>query len=384
VKANNDEPVFPDLPAALVEEMLNKAQDSGEEVLVYLNDLKKSKNKYREILEENGFIHSDSQLGYAPAPTTCGIDGSYTVERLLSVDLLFAAAIAIEGLTPPSESRHWELPHHLTYSSVERHSSDTTTILRAIMIGEELLLAVNSPHDVVMLDMTLTLPIIYFNQATIKANELSYLKCSKKFIYNIPLYLKAYENILTSVRSDQHFIGIPKYSTRREIGNKFNFNINSDDRGLLTILLNPSELTIPISIARPDSAWHLNTNHIKNINTNELDVIVKNIIHALNNLHIIYYKPQMWLPALRIETPQNMANNSYRMSIVIQGLKHQCSTSSILEPYPLYMADRMVKSLSSSAPAFKHIATRRISESYEGNIGEVFFAMHGYRSDRGR
>lgn len=33
------------------------------------------------------------------------------------------------------------------------------------MLGRELLLAAQAPHDLVMLDMTLTLPIIYFNQA---------------------------------------------------------------------------------------------------------------------------------------------------------------------------------------------------------------------------
>jgi hypothetical protein len=57
---------------------------------------------------------------------------------------------------------------------------------------------------------------------------------------------------------------------------------------------------------------------------------------------------------------------------------------SILEPYPLYLADRTVKALVRAVPTFRQVATQRLSERYEGDIGEVFFAMHGYRSESGR
>lgn len=44
----------------------------------------------------------------------------------------------------------------------------------------------------------------------------------------------------------------------------------------------------------------------------------------------------------------------------------------MLEPYPIYLADRIVKSLARSLPAFRQIATQYISEKYDGDIGEVF------------
>lgn len=56
----------------------------------------------------------------------------------------------------------------------------------------------------------------------------------------------------------------------------------------------------------------------------------------------------------------------------------------MLEPYPVYLADRMVKSLTRAIPAFRQITTQRISERYTGDIAEVFFAMNGYRSETGR
>ena len=55
----------------------------------------------------------------------------------------------------------------------------------------------------------------------------------------------------------------------------------------------------------------------------------------------------------------------------------------MLEPYPIYMADRMVKAVARAVPAFRQITTQRISEQYKGSVDEVFFAMHSYRSETG-
>ena len=55
----------------------------------------------------------------------------------------------------------------------------------------------------------------------------------------------------------------------------------------------------------------------------------------------------------------------------------------MLEPYPIYLADRTVKALARAIPTFRQVATQRISELYDGEIGDVFFAMHGYRTESG-
>ena len=58
----------------------------------------------------------------------------------------------------------------------------------------------------------------------------------------------------------------------------------------------------------------------------------------LENLRVLYYKPHTWLPALRLEMPRGVAENDHRLATVLYGIKHQCATPSMLEPYPLYMA----------------------------------------------
>ena len=378
----NEEPrQFPDLPAALVEEVIRQASTAGDQLIINFRSLRDAREGFRHALEGKGVIRHESDLGCPPAPTTCGADGSYAIERLLGADLTAAAAVAVEGLTPPSEHRHWDQPHHLSYVEVEKHHEDTTTVLRSLMLGRELQLASSAPHDVVMLDGTLTLPLIYFNQALNKAPKTKDLRCSRAFLAGAVSFLEAYRAILVSSRSDKQYIALPKYSTRREIGLHVGWTGEHDDRGLLTLLLKPGEYTLPLVLQRPPEPWHLNVRCLAK--DNRAKVLGEEIVQALAASQTLYYKPQPWLPALRIEMSTSIASNPGRLAIVLQGLKHQCATAAMLEPYPLYLADRTVKALARAIPTFRQVATQRVSETYEGDIGDVFLSMHGYRSESG-
>ncbi len=160
-----DETPFVDLPAGLVEEMLGQTSAVGDLLLETFRRVKADRTILRQGLLDHKLILNESDLGYPPLPTTCAADGSYAIERLLTVDLAAAAAVAVEGLTPPSEKRHWDQPHHSTFVAAEVHHAETATVLRSVMLGRELQMATTAPHDLVMIDGTLTLPIIYFNQA---------------------------------------------------------------------------------------------------------------------------------------------------------------------------------------------------------------------------
>jgi NurA domain len=380
-----DETPFADLPAALVEEVLAQTAAVGDLLLTTFRRIKVDRARYRDALVRKGLIRHDSSLGHPPLPTTCGTDGSYAVERLLVADLAAAAAVAVEGLTPPSEVRHWEQPRHSTFMAAEVHHEETQTILRAVMLGQELLLAARAPHDLVMIDMTLTLPLIYFNQALNEAPaNRDALECAGEFVAHCAEYLDAYRTLLRAERSDRNYVGLPKYSTRREIGVEMGWPGEHDDRGLLSLLLQSGELTDPRPLAQPAQRWHLNTAALPAGLRQEVDLLAADVVAQLEQVHVFYYRPQEWLPALRVEVAPNTARNPHRLASVVQGLKHQCATPGMLEPYPLYLADRTVKALARSLPAFRQVATQRISEHYDGDIAEIFFGMHGYRSEAGR
>jgi hypothetical protein len=380
---------FADLPAALVEEVLGQTAAVAEGLLTSFKAIRAHRRSLRNHLLASDLVINESSLGYPPLPTTCATDGSYAIERLLTTDLAAAAAVAVEGLTPPSETRHWANPRHATFVAAEPHLEDTASVLRAVMLGEELCLAVEAPHDVVLIDGTLTLPTIYFNQALGKLHDAATLQCAQRFTERCIEYLAAYLTILRAQRSDKHFVSMPKYSTRREIGRIVDWPTTYDDRGMLTLLLNPGELTRPIELEHPrdqqgNVTWHINTGRLPQETKARAAELAGAIVDALESVRVFYYKPHDWLPALRIEVSASVASNQHRLASVVQGIKHQCATPSMLEPYPIYLADRTVKALARSVPAVRQVTTQRVSEQYEGDIGEVFFAMHGYRSESGR
>lgn len=380
---------FADLPSALVDDVLARTTDIAMNLVTSFQDAKDKRAERRARLVDSGMVVTESSLGHPPHPTTCATDGSYAIDRLLARDLVAAAAVAVEGLTPPSEERHWDRPHHSTFLAAEPHHRDTSTVLRAVMLGEELRLITKAPHDLLMLDGTMTLPLIYFNQALNKAPLVPGLQCAQEFVTNVQSYLDAYLSILRSKRSDKHFVALPKYSSRREVGRQLGWPEGYDDRGMLTLLLNSGELTKPRELEHPrnldgEITWHLDTGRLPEKVRAPAKELADEIVRTLGPLHVTYYKPQEWLPALRIEMSQSIASNKHRLATVIQGVKHQTITPSMLEPYPIYLADRMVKALRRGVKGFRQVATQRVSEEYKGDIGDVFFALHAYRTDSGR
>lgn len=330
-------------------------------------------------MRDQGILKRDTDLGYPGIPTTCGVDGAYAVEKLLAIDFTACAAVAIEGLTPPSEERYWEKPHHRVFIQSEKHEPDTGTVLRGLMMEMELELATRAPHDLVFLDGSLTTPLIYMNQAINKVLE-SETEAGKALKQKFKNWLVSYQTILEASRTDKLWVSIPKYTTRRELGNKLNWPSHYDDRAVLTTILSPGEFTLPILLERPSQPWHLSLPYVDS----ELERLKKEVISAIYRLYVMYYRPHNWTPAFRIEMGASIATNSARIAVLLQGLKYQCGTPGIFEPYPLYIADRMVKHLGNAIPAFRQTATRRMTELHQGDVGDIFFSMHGYRTESGR
>lgn len=375
---------FAELPEALVEEMLSKSEQVGDRLYDSFKEIQNNKAKMRQQLQEKNVLKQDAEVGYPGIPTTCGVDGSYVVERLLATDFAACAAVAIEGLTPPSEKRHWEKPHHRVFIQPERHNPDTGTVIRGLMIEMELELAVKAPHDVVLLDGSLATPLIYMNQAVNKVleweDEGNFSEIGKALKDRFMEFLKNYKTVLESSRTDKLWVSMPKYTTRRELGKKLEWLPHYDDRAILTTILSPGEFTSPIPLEKPRQPWHLRLP----FEDKELKSLRDEVISAIERLHVMYYRPHSWTPVFRIEMASSVATNNFRIAVLLQGLKYQSGTPGILEPYPLYISDRIVKHLGIAIPAFRQTATRRMTELHQGDIGEIFFNMHGYRTESGR
>src|SRR5436853_1165748 len=378
----SDQP-FVDLPAGLVDELIDNTGAIGSRVLEGFEHLRETRSALRAGLDDRKILGAEGDLPRAEPATVAAVDGSYAVDRLLTTGLCVCAAVGVEGLTPPHESRVWPDPKHRTFVTEESHSEETATVLRAVMVGYELELAEAAPHSVVMLDGTLALPIIYFNQAFDKAASAPQRKVASCFLERALPFLEAYEQMLTSPRSDKYYIGLPKYSTKSEVGTALAWPAAYDDGGLLRLLLQAGEYTKPMQLEKPPSPWHLS---LKGLDGSQLDragEVVERIQAAMSNLWTCYYRPRSWLPAVRIEMAASIAGNQQQLANVLGGVKDQCAAPVMMEPYPIYMADRMVKSISTALPAIRQVVTQQACETYGGDVGEVFFGLHSYRSEAG-
>jgi len=375
---------FAELPAALVEEMLSRTEPLSRRMQADFERLQAERLQRRQALEESGVLHRDRELPTGTlVPTTCGVDGAYALERLVATDFVAAAAVAVEGLTPPSETRFWPEPRHKLYVDTEAHHEETGTLARAVMMGMELELAVQAPHDVVFLDGSLTTPLIYFNQAVNRALQAPDLHLTAHLREQLLGYLQAYQAVLRGRRTDKAWVAVPKYSVRREIGKEFGWPERMDDRAMLTNLLEPGEFTEPRQLDSPQQPWHLNLDLLSGEALKEAEVLRNEIISLLEEVRIAYYRPSAWLPALRLEMSRAVAENPARLAMVIEALRFQSSTPGMLEPYPLYLADRVVKHLGRAVPALRQVTGQRLAEVYSGDIGDIFLNLHGYRTESG-
>src|SRR3989442_14867405 len=126
---------FEYLPEALVEEMLSHYKRLGEQLSASLEEIQSQKEKIRGSLGSQNLLRTDSAIIRSHAyPTTCGVDGSYAMERLLSTDIAAMAGVAVEGLTPPSEKRHWPHPHHICHILTVAQRGARALIISAIMV----------------------------------------------------------------------------------------------------------------------------------------------------------------------------------------------------------------------------------------------------------
>lgn len=373
---NGDAQIFHDLPEALVAELLSKCGSVSESLSRSFKKVHDDKAGIRKSLEDSGLLHRDSEISSFPTnPTSCGIDGSYAVERLLSTDLAVTAAVAVEGLTPPVEKRFWMIPRHYCEIKAVPHCESTAIVLRAIMMCMEMELATKAPHDVVMLDGSMTTPLIYINMALGELNRAP-PELSSILEERVKDAVESVKTIVESTRSDKIYVAVPKYTTRKELTEQLNIE-GYEDRGLLSFVLNAGDYVGPLDKATTSQPWNIQKISPEHSN------FVSYYMGQIANLKIIYYRPFEHMPPLRLEVASSIARNPQRLAVLLEAIRIQCGAPSIFEPYPLYMADRMVKHLGRVIPALRRTTTQYIAEQWEGNLGITFLAMHGYRTESG-
>jgi hypothetical protein len=376
---------FLDIPASLVEEMLSKTTQISNDLVSSFNIIKKKRHYFRSQLDRSEILGKDTEIKSHKILTSCGIDGAFAIERLLGTDLIAIATVGVEGLMSTYQKGEWgDSPNHNVFINPERHDPENMIAARGLMIEMELNLAASAPYELIFLDGSLTTGLIHMYKA-IDFIEKRKSVTANQIRDNYKNFLLSYNKILESNDNKRQWVGIPKYTSRNDIGDLFKWPTDYDDRAILTLILNEGEYTIPKPFALQEN-WHKKLPSIDNGKYNEeLEDLIVKVIDKIKGLHVIYYKPYKWSPAIRIEISSSVANDSNRLYTLLQSIKSQCSIPSIMEPYPLYLADRMVKHIAPAIPAYKQVLTRSMTEfeKNDENISDIIFIMHSYRTESG-
>jgi len=380
------------LPEAMVDEMLARQKEVVESLATQISQIANIKMDIRRKLEELNQLKNVNELiqrrGY---PTTVGVDGSYGIIRHLSLDTVGLAAVAVEGLVPPRETRLWQKPQHIVRILPVKHHADTQRLCRAIMFSYELELATKAPHTVVFMDGSLTSQLIGMGQglsaiqtAPVSVGESVPEELCKEVSVRLEITLRNYLTVLTSPRTDRLYVGVPKYSSKSEVikllqrnGFKHQILETSNDKGLLSVSLKAGDVVGPVGLQQPESPWHLSGL------PKGLENLRDEITGALAKLRVLYFKPSSGHPALRIEVGEDVVRNKYKLSTLFDSLQAQAGIHGILEPYPLYVADVFVKHAYSALMELKEAALTDVDKIAGSEFPDVFLSLQDYRTEGG-
>lgn len=373
---------FADLPDALVRDILSKAAPVAERVASTLHEVQGQRLRMRDEAGQNGLICRKADLDVSREPSVVGIDGSYQVHRLTAVDLCAAAAVAVEG-TAKEAKRYWPEPYHEMWVECVPHSVDTTSVLRGIMVSMEMKLADKAPHDLVLLDGSFASLIIYLNQAITRLAECA-PDARMEFLQRWEAGV--FRQLKSLLRSDRT-AALPKFTSRNELVQQGRVGCPAriDGKTLATLVLEPGEYTAPLPILGNKETYHLP--EFICLEDEKIDFCsvddIKDMNAALAGVKVIYYRPYGWIPALRIELPAPVSASNTRLSLVLEGISRQFFSPAVVEPYPLFLADRMVKSLGSGVAVIEQTISQHVAESTP-DVESTMLCLQNYRTEGGR
>ena len=367
---------FADLPDALVRDLLDSAIPVAESVEKRLSALRKQKDRIRGKAEQYGIIGEKADLEVAREPSVAGVDGSYQIHRLTSLDLCAAAAVAVQGTAIEESNKHWPAPHHQFWvDGIPHHGEDTTGLLRAVMVAMELELAAEAPHDLVLLDGSFASLVIYVNQGLGALARASSSTLSERFdeIWDRGLLRKMLEGI-----GDKRTVAVPKYTARTELLERLNMvtDIQADDKTVATIILRAGEYIQPLPIKQLQGAGPYHLIRCSGEENRELG-------ETAGGVHIVYFRPYEWLPALRLEISARAASSTTFLALLLEGVQRQLFSPVIVEPYPLFLADRMVKSLGAGIAVVEQSVSQHVIGQFPGTE-TTMLCLQNYRTEGGR
>jgi hypothetical protein len=185
--------------------------------------------------------------------------------------------------------------------------------------------------------------------------------------------------LLLELLASPRVAAAPKFTSRNELIDEGGLPASDgiDGRTLATIVLQPGEYTRPLVVYGNDpQAYHLPNHSASSAQLSQLDQLMKDV-------RVVYYRPYGWVPALRLELPGAVASSETRLAVVLEGVRSQFFSPAVVEAYPLFLADRMVKSLGAGVAVVEQQVAQHVVEN--GVDAELtLLCLQNYRTEGGR
>ena len=359
--------VFGDLPDALINELLSRSPEVTKRARESVSARIDERDDLRSRAKLLGLISQTDDLTDMQAKSVAAVDGSIALIRLAAFELAGAAALSVDGLgIEVSDAR---LPYDF-----EIHITDPVARAREVVYGlmfcMEYEIAGKVDRDLVMLDGTFFTGMVAISLALRTAADLRD-ELSEAFKRR---WTESAMKLIPEILNSDKIVAIPKRSSANEFQRAGLFGAHEVDfngRSTASLILNAGEYAGPFELQT--HTFHLDSPDLYRNYTNELQAMYSNI-------KVIYYKPHDWSHAFRIELPPAITDDDTRLQETFETIRRQTTNPAMLEPYPLYVADRFAKSLQKGVAALLDSVRTQVTSS-SGNPEIAADMMNAYRSD---
>ena len=351
-----DSAVFGNLPDVMVQELLERSSEVSKALTCRVNKLAGKQPKLRDRALREGIIKPlPDSVPDLDGKTVVAVDGSATVERMAGTDVYAAAAVRVAGYGAEVEPKP---PEHAVKMHAVGGLADGRQMNLALMgiLECELALASESKDDLVLFDGTVFSVVIASGLALRgigdPRDDLS-KTLHRRWLDVRPEIPKLLQSVAVAA--------IPKRSTADNEFVRYTrlfANEESNWTGLTTanLILEAGEYTTPLPL--PTERLGLRNTPLESAYVDHLNLL-------LDEMRVVYFRPREWSPAYRIELAPQVAENQGRLERQLALIRKQCVNSSMREPYPVYLADRFVRSLGKGMAAVVEAVRGKVTAESE-------------------
>lgn len=350
------------VPVEIVRRLLMESGKIADRASALSQNFIDHKKGLRKSLIENDILFPFKAPDSTNFNSCSAIDGSMVLSKKGLGDVLAAAAVEAPYHFQKTETYHSEKENCEVWIDVVPRSSSNTSALGAIMSLMEIKLAAQSQSDLVLIDGSFISTLV--NVVTGIAKIPDYSEADSGIDNGLKTHVSELlhdigDKVLTLLTSGRH-IAVPKYSTTNELQDISGINLDGlssfDAKTLFSIALEADEVSLMFPVKEFNNSQKEKFD--KGFNFGPWK---KDIFECLDHIHTFYYKPWPWSTAIRIDVPGVIDDSG--LQNIMSAVKIMTRQPDILEPIPLYFADRWAKTISDGVtPAIQEAALAQIKD----------------------